>query len=458
MKYIILLIVYLSVMMHVGCKKYLEVGHPPNRMTSEDVFSNDNTATAALLAIYAGMESSNIVYNKFLSFGIASDEFTNYRTTADAIAMASNNLTPENGLVSSQWSTHYNYVYQANAILEGLEKSKSLSEPVRRQIMGEAYFIRAWFHFYLLNYFGNIPYNTVTAYETNLNQPQEDANTIYPKLVEELKQAKALLVPGYVNATNAATTERTRPNKFAAHALLARVYLFMSDWPRAEKEVDTLLAQPTYALTTSLNGPFMKNSTEAIWQLQSILPGFNSNVGGSLQPGTGVPNNISIARNLIDSIEAGDGRRSAWITTTTVSGSTYYWWHKYKVGQNASSITEYTTLMRLAEFYLVRAEARAMQDNYTGALDDLNKIRRRAGLSLFTTLDRVSILNAIMKERRIELFGEYDHRWLDLKRTGRIDAVLGSLKSSNWQTTDQWMPVPITEMLRHPGMKQNQGY
>lgn len=442
-----------------SCKKFLDTIAPANSLTGDAVFRHDHTATAALLGIYADMEGSGVAYHKISSLGLASDDFINHRNHPAALAMATNTLTPANELVAKQWDTHYQYIYHANAILEGLTNNNYISNPVKMQLLGEGYFIRAWFHFSLLNYFGHIPYMTRTDYAINSRQPQEDQQTVYPKIIADLKKSKELLPSHYVNASNDPTEERTRPNRYAAGALLSRVYLYAQQWDDAILEADTVLsATSIYVLNANLAGVFLKNNKEAIWQLQPVVAGHNSYAGGALEPGTGIPNNVSLSQNLIDSFEAGDLRRSAWIKTVTVSGQPFYWWYKYKAGQNSPVISEYTTLLRLAELYFIRAEANIMKQRFGSGATDLNRIRQRAGLPAINSLSREEMLEAISKERRIEFFGEYDDRWNDLKRTGRIDRVLSVVKGANWSSTDQLFPIPLSQLLRNPSMVQNPGY
>lgn len=442
-----------------SCRKYLDVGSPAVQLTGETVFNNDATATAAMLAIYSLMESSGLAYNTILTTGTAADECNNHRTATDAVGIATNNITPENGTVLTLWNSNYNYIYQANALIEGLSRSTGVSSAVRNQLIGEAYFIRAWCHFSLINYFGNIPYNTTTNYEENLHRPQLNMTEVLPRIIEDLIKSKSLLQPFYVGANNLVTSERTRPNKYVAHALLAKVYLYNKQWALAESEADSVITQSaTYSLSSSLANVFLKNNSEALWQLQAVVPAFNSVAGGYLQPTSSAPSIVSLTKNMVDSFETGDQRKINWTKTTTVSTQTYYWMHKYKVGQNASSITEYSMLMRLAEVLFVRAEARVMQDKLLPALTDLNLVRQRAGLTSFTVQQKQAILNQIFKERRVELFGELNDRWLELKRTGRINNVLPVIKGANWSATDQLFPIPLNEMLRHPGMIQNPGY
>jgi hypothetical protein len=114
--------------------------------------------------------------------------------------------------------------------------------------------------------------------------------------------------------------------------------------------------------------------------------------------------------------------------------------------------------LRLAEQYLIRGEARAHQNNVQGAQEDLNIIRSRAGLGATTANDESSLLAVIETERQVELFAEWGHRWFDLKRTGRADAVLSLEKAPNWQSTDRLYPIPFEEIKINPSLTQNPGY
>jgi starch-binding outer membrane protein, SusD/RagB family len=95
--------------------------------------------------------------------------------------------------------------------------------------------------------------------------------------------------------------------------------------------------------------------------------------------------------------------------------------------------------------------------NIAGALQDLNVVRNRASLSNASAIDQAVILLEIEQQRRVEFFSEWCHRWLDLKRTGRADAVLGAIKSG-WQSTDVLFPIPQQEIDRNRQLTQNQGY
>jgi hypothetical protein len=115
-------------------------------------------------------------------------------------------------------------------------------------------------------------------------------------------------------------------------------------------------------------------------------------------------------------------------------------------------------VLRLAEQYLIRAEARAQQNNLAGAKDDVDAVRLRAGLPVLPdNLNRDEMLLAIEQERRIELFSEWGHRWFDLKRTGRALAVLSPLKAGI-TATDLLYPIPLDALKTNPNLVQNPGY
>ncbi len=115
-------------------------------------------------------------------------------------------------------------------------------------------------------------------------------------------------------------------------------------------------------------------------------------------------------------------------------------------------------MLRLAEQFLIRAEARAKTHNIMGAITDVNAIRRRAGLrELPATLGETDLIAAIAQERRIELFAEWGHRWMDLKRTDKIDDVLKPIKPQ-WRNTQKFYPIPLLELTTNPNLTQNPGY
>jgi hypothetical protein len=118
-------------------------------------------------------------------------------------------------------------------------------------------------------------------------------------------------------------------------------------------------------------------------------------------------------------------------------------------------------VFRQAEQYLIRAEARAMQNNLNGAKADLDVVRTRAGLSGITVSTQANMLAAVLHERQVEMFTELGARLFDLRRSGTIDAVMGAVapsKGSSWQSFMQLWPISSQDILTDPNLKQTPGY
>jgi hypothetical protein len=178
---------------------------------------------------------------------------------------------------------------------------------------------------------------------------------------------------------------------------------------------------------------------------------------GSLFVPVGARPAYSITNNLLNAFEPGDLRKVNWIKSGSFNGQPYSYPNKYKINASTTNPTEYNVVLRLAEQYLIRAEARANQSMIEGAVQDINALRARAGLlALATTIGAEQCLIAIEQERRVELFTEWGHRWFDLKRTKRVNEVLGA--RAGWTHNDQLYPIPFSELETAPNLKQNPGY
>lgn len=453
----------LCVVLLSGCKRYLLLDPPIDKLSAELVFTSDDAAKSAITGIYSRMAQDGFASgngNSIMALaGISADEFINYNL--NNLPYYNNALVPE-GNTPALWTGPYQMIYTANAILEGLLKSDKVSTAVKNQAEGEAKFIRAFCYFYLTNLYGALPLNLTTDYRINSSTSRTAQNLVYSEIVQDLTAAQVLLGNDYY------TQERVRPNRWAATALLARVYLYTRNYADAEIQSTKLINNTAlYTLKSDVNEVFLKNSTEAIWQLMPNVAGRNTNEALLFLLAT-TPTNVSLTPHLIDAFEPGDKRRSNWVGTITVGTKTYYFPYKFKVG-NVATLTEYSMVLRLAEQYLIRAEARINLDKTEEGIKDLNILRARARAlptvsvpvplpALALDLTRPDALLALERERRTELFAEWGHRWLDLKRTNRADAVLAPLKGSNWQETDVLYPIPQSEINANGLISQNKGY
>jgi starch-binding outer membrane protein, SusD/RagB family len=460
---------FLFFLLGSSCKKFVEVEAPPTAIFSSAVFSDDVNATSAVLAIYNNMMSGG--GGRFSSgstsitelTGLTGDEFINYSADPTQGEFYTNSLESKNYIVNYLWTEFYGYIYDANTILEGLSSSKTITEQTKTELQGETKFIRAFCYFYLINLFGEVPLVLSSNYSQNALAGRASKDQIYQQIIMDLKDAEVKLSISYLDANNQPTTERVRPNKYTAMALLSRVDLYAGDFSNAETEASGVINQMDIYDTVSLDNVFLKNNEEVIWSLQAEIPQYNAYDGTAFII-TGIPSNVALSDHLLNAFEPGDKRRDHWVGSITPDGQTYYFPFKYKVIYLPSPTTpptEYLVVFRLAEQYLVRAEARAEQDDLAGAADDLNMIRARAGLSNTSASSRIELLAAILHESQVEFFAEWGHRWFDLKRTDNIDTVMETiapLKGGSWSSFKAIYPIPQTDVGRDPNLPQNPGY
>jgi hypothetical protein len=456
-----------------GCKKLIQIDPPVQSITTSQVFSDSANALSALGGLYTNMINSggSIAFGDgFITTycGASADELLPFESAGDHVS--TNTLNPNNSVFYSYaWAPVYNYIYEANAIINNLPAAVNISTSAKAEFNGEAKFFRAFFYFYLVNLFGDVPLITNTDYKTNTLVARSPAAKVYQLIIQDLKDAQSIL-PGDYSVGNG---ERIRVNKWAATALLARAYLYTDKYDSAEMQASALINNGgMFSLVADLNSVFLKNSSESIlqWQVNSSLPSgiYNATPEAyNFIRSPSYPPTYYITSQLLNSFEKNDNRKSSWLDSTNYddgnSVTVYYYPFKYKVGYSKISpnaeVSEYYMVLRLAEQFLIRAEARVKLNNLSGAAEDINAIRNRAGLPNTSAATQTEILAAVAQERRIELFSEWGQRWLDLKRTGQAHAVLSTISyKSQWQDYQQLYPLPISELKTNPNLKQTPGY
>ncbi|MES2328760.1 MAG: RagB/SusD family nutrient uptake outer membrane protein [Bacteroidota bacterium] len=476
-----------------GCKKLVEVDPPVTSTTGASIYTDDVTATTVLTRLYASL--SGTAYNSTSGLstpfskkaGLSADELSlwsgagtsdiaYYTNTLAAPAIGSGGITAGN----ETWTTCFGFIYTCNAAIEGLNAATTLTPSVKQQLLGEAKFMRAFYYFYLVNLYGDIPLALSSDYRINNSLLRSPKAQVYLQMIADLKDAQTSLSSTYLNGqlksyTSPVIPERVRPTSWAATALLARVYLYTGDWAGAEMQASTVINNTTLFSLSTLSNTFLKTSSgnnEAILQLQPVNTSgtsfFNSEdarlfVLSAAPAGVNSTHIVYLSPQLLSAFETGDARKTNWVTSYTDGTGTYSFPNKYKLALAGASVNEYQTVLRLGEQYLIRAEARAQQNNTSGAQGDLNMIRARAGLGVTSANTQAGLLTAISHERQVELFCEWGHRWLDLKRTGNVDAVMNAVtplkgNTNGWKSYQQLYPLPIGDVQANPNLVQNSGY
>jgi hypothetical protein len=441
-----------------SCDSFVDVEEPASQLNSSAVFEDYATASSALTSVYSKIRDKGLLTgasaglsnklgsytDEMIPFGLPSNTSFNFYN---------NSILPAAPEMQEYWNTAYNQIYASNAIIEALSNSTGLSAEQKNQLTGEALFIRALSHFYLVNLFGDIPYITQTDYRKNSTASKIQIKEVYEHITGDLEQSSLLLIEKY------STPQRIRPNRYAVTALLARTYLYNGEYAKASNEASYLLNQTNlFRLEQNLDKAFLINSPETIWQLQSAVSGQNTQEGLQFIFVSGPPSSIALNPYLVDSFAADDLRKFRWIKSVTKGTTTWFHPFKYKEQNPTPSSVEYSIVFRLAEQYLIRAEARANDGDLIGAKEDLNKIRNRAGLQNTLADTKEEILNSILQERRWELFSEFGHRFFDLKRFNKLDSELSPIKSG-WKNSNALFPIPQNELSTNPNLRpQNLGY
>lgn len=454
----------LATLIFSACEKTVEIDPPLNEITTAVVFSSDKMASNALAGLYTGLASTSTqsaalpVYSS-----VQADDLLYIGVNPTYRELFDNSYTTVSSAQGTIFSDWYAIIYRANSIIEGLQKYSGTSGQVKKQLAAEAKVIRAYCYFNLVNTFGGVPLVLTTDVNVSAMLAKETVANVYGQITADLTEAKADLLANY----SASSNTRLGVNKFVAAALLARVSLFTENYTAAENNASEVIASSLYAMIPSANmatGVWTKNNAESIWQMSSPLAVTNQYTveAGTFLPFTGSDPQFEIRPAFLSLFTSTDLRRQRWMTNYTVAGKVKVVPYKYKYTTQAlavaAGVAESPTVLRLAEQYLIRAEARArIGTNLNGALSDLNVIRSRAQTAASTTTAQATLLDDILLETRKEFFCEQAHRWYNLKRTGQADVVLGALKTS-YRPAAKLLPLPNNAIDANPNLIQNPGY
>lgn len=443
-----------------ACSGLLDVDKPNNRITGDQAFQNLDTATRSVIGIYSDIsESGNMLWGYTTVYaGIYGDELLYNGASIIALEFYNGAIDPDNEILEKWfWKAPYTFLLHVNRCIEGLSTTEALPVASKNQLLGECHFLRALIYFHLFHLFGNVPLVTGTDYRVNSTLPRANADVIWETILKDLRIAKVLLPGEYPSAG------RVRANKWSAASLLARCYLFRREWVMAQNEATEIVNSGIYKMD-SLENVFLATSKEAIFQTYPTMTGYNTMEGFLMLPSGSSRPMFELAPALMSLWEPGDKRRAAWTRSRLVNGRSYTYPFKYTKRPDFSvnfGATEYSTMFRLAEIYLIRSESRLLLGDIAGAIEDLNVIRRRAGLPLLHSTDSginvEVVFQLIKKERRVELFAEGGHRWFDLKRSTDLDSVMTKSKA-RWQSDHVLWPIPGSQIALNPALSQNPGY
>ncbi len=437
-----------------ACKDFLGVELPKNELVTETVFSDSINASQAVLGIYIAM-----VNETGLSFGggaltvypgLSADEIRLSAEGGEANEFEINSISPFNSINYALWSRAYEYIYKANACIEGISNSTGIGNSAKNNLIAEVKFLRAFIYFNLINIFGDVPLVLGVDYTINRIMGATVKENVYKQIEEDLLFSQQVL--------RNLSFKFERANYFAVAALLARVYLFQKKYSLAKNEADKVINSGKFSLEKDLEKVFLLDSKEIIWALLPVLSDRETAEGYFFVPSSdAVAPTYLIRQELYNSFEDGDLRKVLWVGEQKIGGNEVQYPQKYRNRRPGGSAKEIYSVLRLAELYLIRAEANLFIGDLKSASDDLNMVRTRSGLTKNTVLDESKIFDTLVQERRKELFCEWGNRWLDLKRWDMTVEVIGDIKAG-WEEKNKVYPIPQKELSANPFLEQNTGY
>jgi hypothetical protein len=468
-----------------SCEKFLDMQPTGNSLFIEQegdtIFKTANDVEAALSAVYGEFQNEYWQLDYFVNGDAQSDDAYAGADNPSNFQIDDYRLDATNTNVSRDWEYLYRTIGRANVIINNVEKTPdpAFTDQWKREIKGEASFVRAVMYFQAVQLWGDVPLQlkeVTTVSVANLDsifpqlyperKPQEE---VYAQIITDLEYA----------IENVKTTQPHKgfATKGAANAYLAKVYatIELKDYNKVVQYCDAVInggysLLPEYDMLWDNQN---ENSSESIFEVNYEGTASNANWGASMFSGTewkkfNIPTNdlVRTFDNENDAI-----RKNSSIAFKNVSGlwsdanwpvTSYPFINKYRIITYPSP--QNYILMRLADIILLKAEALNELGDVVGAAQLVNQIRNRVDLPNTTASTKEQMRLAIEKERRLELAFE-GHRWFDLKRTGRAIEVMNSMTGPdgsnfgyNLTPNGLFWPIPQSELDKNELLTQNPGY
>lgn len=469
-----------------GCKKILEV-KTESSITEENYFKNEGDFEPYVTGIYTFMRSfaNNITYGTERSEELIAGSNSRFGVAWSQI------ITPSSGAIN--YNDWYKAIGHCNLLLARIADFPFSSEDNKKRIIAETHCLRAYFYFHLSRIIGDAPLMLQAIMDENVPLlPRSSAADVMKQIQADLDEA----IAGFKSMSNFAVTSYPSRYRFsygAAQALKADARLWSAkvleggdaDLTAAIAAIDevelsgVILNTDFKTVTTTraatnkeviLAAYYQRDETGANYGLNA-LP-FLSIVQGALNldslpyaqtsgNGQGAYQISALSKGLFTN--SSDKRIPfTWVTERQNSGSKISWITKYPGTKYADDrISDNDIIMyRLADLLLMKAEAYAALDNTSLAIENLNKVRNRAGIGDYAgATDKVSVEKEILDERGRELFFE-NKRWYDLVRfhKGETIDVYNYVPQLIGKTTPLFWPLNTTVLANNNLLVQTQGY
>lgn len=461
-RYIYICFAALGMLGFASCEDQLDVS-PTTAIEAEGAIVDLVTLERAALGAYSALQPTDYYGQRYLLYqGLYADNLLFAGTFTTDREVAARNINPSNLQIADTWETIYTVINRANIVIRAADQLDNISEEDRARVQGQMYFLRGLALFDLAKVFGGVPVvtePTTVIEEINFN-PRSSLEQTYDAIISDLQAAETALQGSSIDADLA--------TEWSAKALLARVYLQRGDNAQAQVYANDVIENGPYALEEDFSEIFEnEDNGEVIFEVDFTLNDQN-NLGSSSDPTTpgqkfyltAEAYNALLASDTLaqdastPTMQYEDERFEA----TTLQAGTRRRLIKYDdIVNNADDVP----VIRLAEMYLIRAEAIARQGATTAdaeqqVIDDINMIRTRAGLPPVDNLTNAAALEEILEQRRLEFIGE-GLRFMDLSRYNLLCEEVGFCEEDNAAFRALW-PIPLQQLEVNPELTQNPGY
>jgi tetratricopeptide (TPR) repeat protein len=454
-KYIFILLIATASLS--SCKKHLDPD-PVNYVGDSDPIFDGASSQTALRGVYRQLSSPGYYGETYVTLGFFPTGDVKNLTTGGAANLVNINFRADDVNFNTAWIAIYLTINRANNVITRVPdvQDPTFTVAAKNQVIGEAKFIRALAYFDIARAWGGaqIVLQPTTSIDNIPKVKRSTLEQTYNQVEQDLNDAETLLPDGL---------NRIRATKRTVWALKARLYLYRKQWDKAEEYASKLIALNDYELLKPFSSWFANDvvtTRESIFELQysAVNP---SAIRQQMQhPTNGGTYRYAPTDKFVQLLNDPlvSGGRSALIGKVVQSGTTLWFGNLYY----RKNSTDPAYIFRIAEMYLIRAEARAQLNTLTalvGAAADLNKVRDRAGISPSAAATQADILLAVENERRIEFAWEA-HRWFDLARTGRAKVVLEAIDPNiKVDAHELVFPIPVTQIqLDRENLDQNPLY
>lgn len=452
---------------------------PFSSLTPEEAFATPDRIEKSAIGMYDALQNLEFLGGRVLIYSDIRGNDVNIASYFGNIPTF--NMLSSNAIAFNCWSGGYRTIFESNFFSDNLQDHEKVVTPqVAAGYHAEAKFIRSLVYFYLINTYAQtytfsaaatqpgvplILQATKDARDPSNKVPRNSVKEVYDQMIKDLTEAAAVLPVETGDDFN----DRARATKGAAHALLARIYLYQGNWQKAKDYADSVLLSPRgYELAATpadvWSAANYQTSMERIFSV-AMSSGDNPNTNNAIGQHYGSAGRgditISNAYLTLPNFDRFTDLRAKPLFTYSINPTTHdttAFFTKKFFGN--STVDAWVPIFRLAEIILIKAEALARLNTGTAdpeAITLLNEIRTRAKAKVLAPTTQAELITNILTERRIELAFE-GHGEFDFLRTHRTIPARDNTDAQQWNGDYVIFPLPNQEIERNPNMSQNPGY